>query len=163
MNMHFLQFATTFQVVNNKLTKLPDNVIPRIFPTYSSNPKESNFFLYCKYQLLRCKPWTITPNNAWNNQEPSDDLLLINCWQEFLKTSYAQNHVPDWFDKLHNVLNQQEECQEPNELCCDAREEWMILLDLETPFNDSQVTAEYANDWHSDRAEYHQSQILMRY
>ena len=25
--------------------------------------------------------------------------------------------------------------------------------------NDSQVTVEYANDWHSDRAEYHQSQI----
>lgn len=25
--------------------------------------------------------------------------------------------------------------------------------------NDSQVTVEYANDWYSDRAEYHQSQI----
>ena len=34
----------------------------------------------------------------------------------------------------------------------------MILSDSQTPFNDSQVTTEYANDWHSDRAEYHQSQ-----
>ena len=33
-NMNFLQIATTFQVVNNKLKKLPDNVIPIIFPTY---------------------------------------------------------------------------------------------------------------------------------
>ena len=96
----------------------------RIFPTYSSNPKRSNFSLYCKYQLLRHKPWTITPNNAWNNLEPSDD-LLTNCWQEFLETSYAQNHVPDWLDKLHNILNHQEQCQEPNELCYmyDALEE----------------------------------------
>ena len=37
-NMNFVQFDTTYKVVNNKLTKLPENVIPRIFPTYSSNP-----------------------------------------------------------------------------------------------------------------------------
>ena len=35
--MNFVQFATTYTVVNNELTKLPDNVIRRIFPTYSSN------------------------------------------------------------------------------------------------------------------------------
>ena len=32
-NMNFVQFATTYKVVNNKLTKLPKNFIPRIFPT----------------------------------------------------------------------------------------------------------------------------------
>ena len=34
--MNFVQFAIMY-VVNNELTKLPDNVIPRIFATYSSN------------------------------------------------------------------------------------------------------------------------------
>ena len=53
MNMNFVQFATTYKVVSNQLAKLPENVIPRIFPTYSSNPKGQNFGLYCKYQLLR--------------------------------------------------------------------------------------------------------------
>ena len=52
-NMSFIQFASTYKVVNSKLTKLPNNVVPRIFPTYSSNPKGPNFALYCKYQLLR--------------------------------------------------------------------------------------------------------------
>ena len=33
--LNFVQFVTKFKLVNNKLTKLPDNVIPRIFPTYS--------------------------------------------------------------------------------------------------------------------------------
>lgn len=55
MNMNFVQFATTFKVVNNRLTELPENIIPRIFPTYSPNPKGPNFALYCKYQLLRYK------------------------------------------------------------------------------------------------------------
>ena len=39
VNMNFVQFATTYEVVNNELTKLPENVIPRIFPTYSPNPE----------------------------------------------------------------------------------------------------------------------------
>ncbi len=37
MNMNFVEFATTYKVVNNELTKLPENVIPRIFPTYSQH------------------------------------------------------------------------------------------------------------------------------
>jgi hypothetical protein len=63
INMNFVQFATTYKVVNNELTKLPENIIPRIFPTYSPNPKGPNVGLYCKYQLLRYKPWRTTQNN----------------------------------------------------------------------------------------------------
>ena len=55
--MNFVQFATTYKVVNNEFTKLPENVAPRIFPTYFPNLKGPNFCLYCKYQLLRYKPW----------------------------------------------------------------------------------------------------------
>ena len=83
MNMNFVQFATTFKVVNNELKKLPENIVPRIFPTYSPNPKGPNFGLYCKYQLLRYKPWQTTQNNPWDDQEPTDE-ILVNCWQELL-------------------------------------------------------------------------------
>ena len=47
INMNFVQFTTTYKVVNNELTKLPENVIPQIFPTYSPNPKGPNFGLFC--------------------------------------------------------------------------------------------------------------------
>ena len=76
MNMNFVEFATTYQVVNNELTKLPENVIPRIFPTYSPNPEGPNFGLYCKYQLLRYKPWQTTQNNAWGGEEATDEILI---------------------------------------------------------------------------------------
>ena len=103
MDLNFVQFATTYKLVNGKLAKLPDNVIPRIFPTYSSNLKGPNFASYCKYQLLRYKPWKINQNSAWGNEEPSDD-ILISCWHDFLETEYAQRNVPDWFDKMQNVI-----------------------------------------------------------
>ena len=35
MNMNFIQRSTSFKLLNKKLTKPPDNIVPRIFPTYS--------------------------------------------------------------------------------------------------------------------------------
>jgi hypothetical protein len=159
MNLNFVQFATKYKVVNTKLTELPDNVIPRIFPTYSSNPKGPNFALYCKYQLLRYKPWKITQDNAWGDQEPSDE-TLINYWQEFLQTPYAEANVPDWFDKLQTVIQSQEEpVSDPVEPDNNTREEWMIISDLHTPFQNSGQTPESTHDWHQDRAQYTDQQI----
>ena len=102
LNMNFVQFATTYKIVNSELTKLPENVVPRIFPTYSSNPKGPNFGLYCKYQLLRYKPWSTTQNNAWGDQEPCDD-ILINCWQEFLDKLMSQTGLINC--KLERQIN----------------------------------------------------------
>ena len=157
-DMNFVQFATTYKVINNKLTKLPENIIPRIFPTYSPNPKGPNFGLYCKYQLLRYKPWKTTQNNAWGDQEPTDEVLM-NCWHEFLLTSYGESNVPDWFDKLQAVIQSQEPEDEPSEEQETTREEWMVLSDLHTPFENSEQTPESTNDWHADRANYSEQQI----
>ena len=153
MNMNFVQLATTYKVVNNELTKLPENIIPRIFPTYSPNPKGPNVGLYCKYQLLRYKPWKTTQNNAWVDQEPTDE-VLINCWHEFLQTPYGQSNVPDWFDKLQAVIQSQEPEDEPSEEQETTQEEWMILSDLHTPFDNSEQTRDSTYDWHLDRANY---------
>ena len=158
LNTNFVEFATTYRVVNNKLSKLPENVVPRIFPTYSSNPKGPNFGLYGKYQLLRYKPCKITPSSAWNDQEPTDE-ILINCWHEFLQTPYGQSSVPDWFDKLQTVIQSQERDDEPSEAQEVTREEWMILSDLNTPFDSSEETTKSACDWHFDSTNYSEQQI----
>ena len=59
--MNFLEFATKYKIVSGKLVEQSKNIIPRVFPTYSSNSKSPTFWLYCKYQLLRYKPWTKKP------------------------------------------------------------------------------------------------------
>ena len=160
MNLNFVQFATKYKLVNAQLKQLPDNVVPHIFPTYSSNPKGPNFSLYCKYHLLRYKPWQITQHNAWGDQEPTDE-NMINNWPEFLQTPYAQANVPDWFDKLQTVIQSQEEetDNEHNEPANNPREEWMIISDLHTPFEGSEQTSESTHDWHQDRAQYTDQQF----
>ena len=159
MNMNFVEFATTYKVSNNELTKLPENVIPRIFPTYSPNPKGPNFGLYCKYQLLRYKPWKTTQNNAWGDQEATDE-ILINSWQEFLQTPYGQSNVPDWFDKLQAVIQSQEPENELSQEQERTREEWMVISDLHTPFDNSLgQTPETMQNWHLDSANYSEQQI----
>ena len=159
MNMNFVEFATTYKVSNNELTKLPENVIPRIFPTYSPNPRGPNFGLYCKYQLLRYKPWKTTQNNAWGDQEATDE-ILINSWQEFLQTPYGQSNVPDWFDKLQAVFQSQEPENELSQEQERTREEWMVTSDLHTPFDDSLgQTPETMQNWHLDSANYSEQQI----
>ena len=68
-----------------------------------SQSERLKFGLYCKYQLLRYKPWKTTQNNAWGDQEPTNE-ILTNHWQEFLQTPYGQINVPDWFDKLQTII-----------------------------------------------------------
>ncbi len=57
---------------------------------------------------MRYRPWTITQNNAWGDQEPTDEVLIAK-WKEFLQTPYGQTHVPEWFDKLQSVIQSQQE------------------------------------------------------
>ena len=159
--LNFVQFATQFKVVNKKLTRLPDNVVPRIFPTYSPNPTGPNFSQYCKYQLLRYKPWQITQESAWDNVDPSHE-NMISKWQEFLQTQYAKENVPDWFDKLQCVIQSQQEPEEQvvDMQCANTREEWMILSDLHSPFTtpfEGNVQPVY--DWNCDRVHFSEQQI----
>ena len=76
-NLNFVEFATKYKVVNKKLIEKADNVIPRVFPTYSPNPKGPNFSLYCKYHLIRYKPWKISQDNALDNVEPTNENFIL--------------------------------------------------------------------------------------
>ena len=53
-NLNVVQFAIKYKLKKSSgnVVDQPDNLVPRVFPMYSSNPKSTNFGLYCKYQLL---------------------------------------------------------------------------------------------------------------
>ena len=119
-----------YRLVNGKLVDQPDNVVPRVYPTYSSNPKSTNFGLYCKYQLLRYKPWKNKQEDAWGNQEHNND-VFTSQWKSFLQTDYAKQRVPDWHGKLEDIQSicdneQNQNYIEPEQ----QREEWMVLADF---------------------------------
>ncbi|CAB4012963.1 Hypothetical predicted protein [Paramuricea clavata] len=78
---------------------------------------------------------------------------------EIATISIHVSNVPDWFDKLQAVIQTQESVDEPSEEQETTREEWMILSDLNTLFDNSEQTPESTYDWHLDRANYSQQQI----
>ena len=165
MDLNFIEFASKYKVVNNKISNQPENMIPRVFPVYSSNTKGPNFGLYCKYQLLRYKPWTTTQHNAWDNQPDTDD-VYITKWKEFLETPYASMHVPDWHEKLQNIENKSEEEPdiESSSKELPQREEWMHLAELipasfANTSNMTQQPLETSYNWQTDKLKYTDNQI----
>lgn len=164
MTLNFITFATKYKVVNSPLTTQSDNTIPRIFPVYSSNEKGPNFGLYCKYQLLRYKPWHTTQDNVSGDQ-PATNKIYISKWKDFLQTSFAKEHVPDWYEKLHTIQNYSENETDvqlrPREL--PQREEWMLLADLlpgSFVNNDGSQQTPYSDyDWQNDKLKYLDSHI----
>ncbi len=98
VNCNFLQFASNYIVSNQK----PKCVIVKTFPNYSSNPKGIYYGLFCKYQLLKYKPWANPVTNAWENL-PDCDNTYIQCWSEFLKTPNGTSLVPNWNNEMNNI------------------------------------------------------------
>lgn len=61
MSLNILQFVSKYTVSQNELVPRANEVIVRTFPTYISDPKGNNYGLYCKYQVLKQKPWQSDP------------------------------------------------------------------------------------------------------
>ena len=130
----------------------------------SSNPKSKHFGSYCKYQLLKYKPWKHSQEDAWDNLGECDE-TFTGAWQCFLNTSYAHSHVPEWHNKLHSVIEHRESdsniSQMEIERSDSKRKEWMILSDLRQQFSD-QISIDPTipqYDWQSDREKYSIQQI----
>ena len=160
VTLNFIDFASKYKLVNKKLITQPQNTIPRVFPVFSSNPKGPNFSLYCKYQLLRYKPWQATQENAWDNQ-PGSDKIYITSWKAFLQTKYAKQHVPDWFEKLQTLQNLSENDTDSEDFSeqLPQREEWMHLADLipgSLVNTNEQISQPDYNsyDWQNDKCKY---------
>lgn len=166
MKLNFITFTTKYKLVNRKLVAQVENAILRVFPVYSSNNKGQNFSLYCKYQLIRYKPWQRTQDDACGDQ-PGTDEIYISQWKQFLETSYAKEHVPDWHEKLDTVQNYKEDNIETEHTCTTQqlpqREEWVLLADLvpESVLTDNQSPqTDFAHyNWQRDRLKYRESQI----
>lgn len=130
MNMNFITFSAKYKISKGKLMNQSQNIVPRIFPNYSPNPKGDKYSLYCKYQLLKYKPWQKSPNNAWENEIPDDHTFIV-AWRDFLHSPFAKQHVPEWENKLQHVLdNIQQTNETPNNEEIVTQEEWMLISDF---------------------------------
>ena len=56
-NIKLVQFLAEYNFFKDKLTRRKNIVIIRTLPCYSSNPCSQTFGLFCKYHLIKYKPW----------------------------------------------------------------------------------------------------------
>ena len=84
-----VDFLSKYQIKNGKLITKKKQTIIRTVPSYSSNPDSNSYDLYCKYQLLKYKPWQSGPNSVWDFED-GDDMLYVRKWREFLESDYGK-------------------------------------------------------------------------
>jgi hypothetical protein len=84
----------------------PNHYALRIYQEYRSSPKQSNqqYGKYCKYQLLRYKPFIESFSNCLGEGLDIDDFdEWINQWKLFLSSPLGQEKVPEWSIAIDNA------------------------------------------------------------
>ena len=125
----------------SKLHQRGKTVIVKTYPNYSSNPKDEDYGLFCKYQFLKYKPWQCTPDDAWDNLEQSDE-TYTTCWKQLLSTDTAKSLVLGWETKLQAVNSymyitpSDNDSLEEDNNADNEREEWMLMAELNIQIND---------------------------
>ena len=133
--MNFDQFTITYKICNKKLVSQDKNVIPKFFPQFSSNPKSKHYGQFCKYALIRYKPWSRNINDAWGNGEETEATFIDN-WTKFIATDYAKANVIDWTEQIETIQqniadeNTNLEARVDYESCQYNQEDWMQVSNL---------------------------------
>ena len=91
--LNLMQYVSQYSKYRGELTKRANPSIVRTFPKISSNPKGPDFGKYCKYQLIKFKPWEGEPSNAWNNEVESNEMFINTYDYFFLTAENAEDYV----------------------------------------------------------------------
>ena len=79
---NLIDFSAKDEIFRDKLIMESKPTIICTVPNFSSSPEGNNYEKYCKYQLLKYKPWDTSPSSAWDYDV--SDLLFVRKWKEFL-------------------------------------------------------------------------------
>ena len=162
--LNLMQYVSQYTKVRRELTKRANPYIVRTFPKISANPAGPDFGKYCKYQLIKFKPWEGQPSNAWNNEDESDQ-MFINAYEFFLMTDeFAEENVfrySDETDRVHdaqfgqtfeNDPSDNQDNDDKSEVDPDDEEEvddWMLLCRINQDYGEAgnRMSDNEAVDW----------------
>lgn len=135
---NFIEFASNYSQTKTGIKRRAYPTVIKAYPNYSSSPKGPSYGLFCRYQLLRYKPWHHSVDNPWGGTEGSDS-VYIDHWHSFLQTPKAKQFVPNWLQQINSIseyVNQIIDKENFTETDTGEREEWMILADLKFKGNE---------------------------
>ena len=145
LTLNLVQFASAYYVVKGELKHRKQEVVIRTFPDFSPNPSGKNYGKYCKYALIKYKPWSGAVNTAWDGLEDSDE-NHIQCDHAFLASETAADYIPMLAQELEQVQHYNEDEQEDDDHDDDGDndevpireeepEEWMLLCRLNQQYD----------------------------
>ena len=102
MHMNFDQFATKYRTSAGKIVKQQNNIVVKFFPQIPSKADSAKYSLFCKYQLIRFKPWALHIHNAWDNKVDNPSTYPEE-WRAFLSTEYAKATIVDWSEQMELI------------------------------------------------------------
>lgn len=149
-DLNLCQFATNYRVVCGKIVKCTSPVVVRTFPMFSSNPQGDHHAFYCKYQLIKYRPWTTTPSNAWQiGDQYNDDFVTVYC--EFLQSGTAKKCVPNFGTELDHVqcyiADHDDDGSEEEDEPSHRRDDWMLCCQLNQRYANDTVSNANSFDW----------------
>lgn len=138
---NLITFASKYTVYKSEPRRRPKEVIIRTFPQYSPNPNDHNYSQYCKFQLIKYKPWKNNFNHAWSGHSDTEE-GYIQAYHSFLQSSQASEYIPQFNRDLHLAQEVQTLATSSSEENDQARggnqdeeeEEWMLLCRLNQHF-----------------------------
>ena len=80
-----------------KLTEKDSKLVRRFVPKYSSNIKSKNYWLYCKFNLIRCKPFRDIIELYTDETKPEEFILM---WSNFLQSEKGKKQINNWTVQL---------------------------------------------------------------
>ena len=105
-DVNLIEYVSKYSIHHGEPHKHPTPVIVRTFPQYPSNPHGERYGQYCKYQLIKYKPWTGKPSNTWGDL-PDTDAICIEVYHSFLLTLIAATCIPQFTHELeHSSISQ---------------------------------------------------------
>ena len=133
VNENLINFCSNYFVLNSKLKKRSKSVIVKTYPYLTCSPKNELYPTFCKYQLIKYKPWSIVIENAWDNAT-YDDTMFCEKWQFFLESEIGHVLVPQWKRELHNVESYFTNMDPTDDYeildLTEQREDWMHISDM---------------------------------
>ncbi len=147
LDINLIDFASEFSVCNGERS---NPVIIRAFPV---NPHGEHYFLYCKHQLVKYKPWHLNVSNLLDEADDCDE-SWISQYHSFLTTESARQTIPHFYHDLQ--FSQQwvdgntsdPDSEHDDDYHDQELEQWMQLCQLNPQFITPQNETDF--DWAAD-------------
>ena len=156
-DLNLCQFVTQYNIQKGKLCRRSTTVIVRFFPKYSPSTDGEHYGSYCKFQLLKYKPWQEQQSNAWDNG-PESDKTYISAYNTFLQTETGKNLVPNFATDLAQsstcICNDENSDNDDDDDVSQqsiVQDDWILLCQLNSRYTaSSSQDASDDYDWGQD-------------